>query len=108
MADSSKQSYTPQPVDTKSVSIANVLKLLAPPCCHVSGMHDPVHFTEDKYICAMQKAEAYDRICELLGTNYQPKDAVSKPDCHWCKNYPDKRHHWVNDLQPSDSEAKNG
>lgn len=53
------------------------------PCCHVTGMHDPGHFREGKYICADQKANAFERLCRSLGIN--PKTR-SEPHCGWCEN----------------------
>lgn len=58
------------------------------PCCHTSGMHDPVHFQERKYICSDQKAEAFDALCAVLGIN---PATTCRPDCGWCKDYPEKQ-----------------
>ncbi len=58
------------------------------PCCHTSGMHDPVHFQERRYICESQKAAAFDRLCGELNLNPETK---SKEDCGWCKDYPVKK-----------------
>jgi hypothetical protein len=58
------------------------------PCCHVSGMHNPSHFEQRKYICELQKAEALERFCHDLGINPVTR---SKIDCSWCESYPAKR-----------------
>lgn len=63
--------YTPEKIE----------ELLWLPCCHTTGMHDPAHFRERKYICNSQKAEALQRFCVELGIN--PKTR-SYPDCYWC------------------------
>ena len=57
------------------------------PCCHVSGMHDPVHFSERKYICASQQAAALQRFCRELCIDPETK---SRPECRWCQDYPEK------------------
>ena len=58
------------------------------PCCHVSGMHDPMHFSERRYVCQSQKAEAFERLCRDLEINPQTK---SKMDCGWCSDNPTYR-----------------
>jgi len=58
------------------------------PCCHTTGMHDPTHFEQGKYICTLQKSHAFERFCKELGINPQTK---SESNCYWCNNYPDKR-----------------
>ena len=58
------------------------------PCCHVSGIHDPVHFEEREYICNRQKAEAFERLCKELEINPKTK---SDPECSWCRDYPKKK-----------------
>lgn len=58
------------------------------PCCHVSGIHDPVHYEERKYICESQKAEAFTRFCSDLGVNPTVR---MRPSCTWCEHYPEKR-----------------
>ena len=58
------------------------------PCCHVTGMHDPQHFDERKYICPEQKENAFIRFCKDLGVNPIVR---SKIDCGWCGDYPSKR-----------------
>lgn len=74
----------------------NVLEKIIPlleayaylPCCHTSGMHDPEHFRERKYICSEQKSEAFERFAKDLGINPEVK---SKLDCYWCKTNPEYR-----------------
>lgn len=59
--------------------------LLLPRCCHVTGMHDPGHFEEKKYVCELQKRDAFDRARMLLGfKKISPSDPVSKEKCYWC------------------------
>lgn len=58
------------------------------PCCHTSGMHDPVHFQERRYVCNDQKAHALERFCKVLGINPLTK---SDPNCGWCRDYPEKK-----------------
>lgn len=61
-------------------------KVLTPYCCHVSGLHDPVHFKEKQYVCEKQKAKCYDRLRELLGFGAVTVDEpVPAPGCYWCE-----------------------
>lgn len=64
-----------------------ILEALTPTCCHTSGMHDPTHWKENKSICTLQKAEAFDRVLELLNIKYTPADVPSSKDCWWCNEY---------------------
>lgn len=56
-------------------------ELLWLPCCHTTGMHNPSHYRERKYVCTLQKEKALIRLCETLGLNPQTK---SRDDCYWC------------------------
>ena len=53
------------------------------PCCHTTGMHDPCHFKERKYICTNQKARAFERFCKELGVNPITRSELG---CCWCSN----------------------
>ena len=72
----------------KTYTAKEIEEILWLPCCHVSGMHDPVHFQERKYVCEHQKTEALERLCKKLGINLQTK---ADPDCGWCEDYPEKK-----------------
>jgi hypothetical protein len=61
-----KESYTREEIE----------QMLWLPCCHTSGMHDPVHFQERKYVCEHQKADALERFCKALGINPATKSRV--------------------------------
>lgn len=75
--------------DVCLVKIKELLELWAYlPCCHVSGMHEPTHFREKKYVCEAQKAEAFERFCKDLGINPETKSSMN---CGWCKSYPHYR-----------------
>jgi len=58
------------------------------PCCHVTGMHDPEHYRDGKYICDGQKAGAFERFCTDLGVNPVVR---MKPGCFWCTEHPEYR-----------------
>jgi hypothetical protein len=60
--------------------IGRILKAATIFPCHVTGMHDPTH--TQKYICDMQKANAYDRIMAQLEVE-SPRSLHSK-NCYWC------------------------
>lgn len=62
-------------------SKVDIEKMMEIPCCHVSGMHDPTHYRERRYICEGQKRAVFDRMCEELGINPRTK---SREDCGWC------------------------
>jgi len=51
-------------------------------CCHTTGMHDPTHWVKGKYICGLQKMDAFVRMCKTLGIN---PVSISEPDCGWCR-----------------------
>jgi len=55
--------------------------ILTVPCCHVTGMHDPLHYVEGRYVCQGQKADAFDNAIEQLGI---PLKVKSKEGCYWC------------------------
>ena len=58
---------------------------LRPPCCHVSGMHNPTHWTKGGYVCFYQKTEAYERFRDALGLPLVVgSDCVPDPECYWC------------------------
>ena len=58
------------------------------PCCHTTGMHDPNHFEERKYICESQKGKAFERLCKDLKINPITR---SRCECGWCRDYPENR-----------------
>lgn len=61
---------------------------LSPPCCHVSGMHDPTHFSEGRYVCNDQKAKAYDSIrAALCLPPVATKDCTPVVNCCWCNPF---------------------
>ena len=64
-----------------------IIALLSIPCCHTSGMHDPLHFVERKYVCEDQKSAALENLCRALNINPVTKSV----DCWWCEKYPEKR-----------------
>ncbi len=59
----------------------DIERMMTIPCCHTTGMHDPKHYRERKYICDSQKREVFDRMCKELGINPRTK---SNEDCGWC------------------------
>lgn len=67
----------------RKYTVKEIEAMLWIPCCHMTGMHDPCHFEEGKYICESQKAHALERFCKEISINPKVK---SKPDCNWCKN----------------------
>lgn len=77
--------------------IIEKLKLaLIPKCCHISGEHDPEHFTKEKYVCTHQKSECFDEARNILGMGEAtPQEAEPRPDCGWCngKYTNGKKHH---------------
>ena len=59
--------------------------MLTPRCCHTSGMHDPCHYTEQKYVCKSQKAECYDHTRLSLGMGRAtPQEAIPSKSCSRC------------------------
>ena len=58
------------------------------PCCHTSGIHNPTHFSEKKYICSDQCKKALIRFCKEIGINPRTK---SDPKCGWCNDYQEKK-----------------
>jgi len=60
-------------------------QILMPPCCHVSGLHDPMHFRDDRYICEKQKAKGFDNAWQtLFGKEIEPQDVPPRKGCGWC------------------------
>lgn len=58
-------------------------------CCHVSGTHDPTHFTMHRHVCDIQKSKAWKAIVEALGFDdlNDPDSARHQPDkCGWCRD----------------------
>ena len=70
--------------------IRNIIR--HPPCCHVSGCHDPTHFRNDpRKICYLQEGRAYQKIKMLLSINDREITAMSESDCGWCHDYEKSR-----------------
>ena len=63
--------------------------------CHVTGTHDPTH--TPKYVCNMQKADAYDRIMAQLEVE-SPRSLHAK-NCYFChskeSDKPKELREWV-------------
>lgn len=60
-------------------------KLLTPPCCHVTGEHDPRHYMTGYGPCEIQQATAYTRAIENLGLpRFTGGDGRPEPECGWC------------------------
>ena len=72
----------------KTYTAKEIEQILWLPCCHTTGMHDPVHFRERRYVCQDQKSEALERLCKELGINPKTK---SDPNCGWCEDYPQNK-----------------
>lgn len=78
-----KKLYTPE----------EIMEMLALPCCHTTGMHDPQHFAQKKYVCDSQAREALENLCKAIGINPVTKCGE---DCYWCnraeKKYTAEQH----------------
>lgn len=73
-----------KPIFTKE-QIKWIEKQLTPYCCHISGTHNPKHFTDNpSNICDNQKTKAYERICKSLNLNITK--AIPDPNCGWCND----------------------
>ena len=58
---------------------------LRPPCCHVSGHHNPTHWTKGGYVCMYQKSAAYESFRAALGLDdVAGDDCVPDEHCYWC------------------------
>jgi hypothetical protein len=58
---------------------------LVPTCCHVTGMHNPTHWTKDRTVCTIQKAAAFDEAFKAVyGRDVTADDCVSHLECYWC------------------------
>jgi hypothetical protein len=58
-----------------------------PPCCHVSGTHDPLHFKKDPtQLCDIQMRRAYLNVVKILDIRADDLRALSSPDCCWCND----------------------
>lgn len=75
-------------MNEKTYTAKEIEEMLWLPCCHTSGMHDPVHFQERRYICEHQQSEGLQRFCKELGINPKTK---SDPECGWCEDYKEKK-----------------
>lgn len=74
--------------------LAYLRDLLTPTCCHTTGMHNPNHFEDDKYVCADQKAKALDRArVSLHLKKITPQDVKRDPECGWCHIHTKQRTH---------------
>lgn len=61
-------------------------EMLTPYCCHITGEHDPGHFSEKRYICLDQMCAAYLRLRLALKMGKPSVDeAKPHPQCHWCE-----------------------
>lgn len=77
--------------------LAWLADIATPRCCHTTGMHDPNHFAEGRYVCSYQLAEVAWRLraaldlgddLEEMGWYRQrrvdPADAISRSGCQKC------------------------
>lgn len=71
----------------KADLIERILKAATIFPCHVTGMHDPTH--TPKYVCNMQKANAYDRIMAQLETD-SPR-SLHAESCYFCHSKESKQ-----------------
>ena len=93
------EQYDPLFTPAQIEYLAGILRL---PCCHVTGMHDPRHYEERRYVCDIQKSRAYDKAVIALGlaevdrqpqrrdtaTNFDESIApFPDEDCYWCGQY---------------------
>lgn len=69
----------------KLYTAREIQDLLTLPCCHVTGMHDPNHYEDGKYVCEKQIAEAFENLCRELEINPVVKH---NSNCGWCHEYP--------------------
>ncbi len=67
------------------------------PCCHVSGIHDPCHFEEKKYVCSMQMRESFKDFLKAM--EIKKIKVKSKPNCGWCNDYPRKKQEYYYDIE---------
>jgi hypothetical protein len=67
--------------EEKTYTAKDIEALLAIPCCHTTGMHDPRHFEKKKYVCDSQARGALENLCRAIGINPITK---SRKTCYWC------------------------
>lgn len=72
----------------KTYTAQEIQELLTLSCCHISGTHDPEHFSKREYICNDQIVDAFRNICLILKINPVVKHSEN---CGWCRDYPDKQ-----------------
>ena len=54
--------------------IAWLTDIARPRCCHVTGEHDPKHFSDSRYVCSYQLAEIAWRLRSALEIDDEPVD----------------------------------
>ena len=61
-----------------------IRELMRPPCCHVTGEHDPTHMA--RYVCVLQLAEIAKvaRATFGLSARPDPNETQSVPGCPAC------------------------
>lgn len=57
--------------------------ILASECCHMTGMHDPKHWTEDGDVCWQSMEKPYKRALRALDLEVP---VYSAHDCYWCRS----------------------
>ncbi len=72
-------------MEEKTFTAKEIEEMLQLPCCHVSGMHDPNHYEEGRYVCDIQVEQAFRNLCKKLKINPKVKH---KETCGWCESYP--------------------
>ena len=67
--------------------------ILAPGCCYVTGLHDPTHFREGRYVCRFQEQAAYRKLRAALGMDEKPATSEAStcpsgtcPQCDYYRN----------------------
>lgn len=72
---------------------AELLEALALEPCHVTGQHDPNH--TPRHVCSIQRAEAFERVLELLGVTEEELPKRLHEGCGWCHEVPSQEEYRI-------------
>lgn len=78
--------HAPDEVSVLRQQLNDVREAVKIRCCHVTGLHDPTHFEERRYVCERQMAQAYLAVRIVLKMDPPtPEEATATPGCGWCE-----------------------
>lgn len=71
----------------EALETINRYGLLGVGCCHITGMHNPNHFVNGKFVCEYQLSNGF-KLLRHLARYLDPRPGAAEPcptRCGWCQ-----------------------